>query len=104
MARESAIPDDVGVLTEKSKDDSLSREKAATILAVGVPVTADLEARYGDSPDDGARTVALAAALSVVERNLEDANRSGLFGIDEAVDRLAAARAAAPSRTFVLNA
>lgn len=28
----------------------------------------------------------------------------GLFGIDEAVDRLSAARAAAPSGTFVLNA
>ncbi|MGZ4523736.1 MAG: isocitrate lyase/phosphoenolpyruvate mutase family protein, partial [Mycobacteriaceae bacterium] len=36
--------------------------------------------------------------------NLEDAGKGGLFGIDEAVDRLAAARAAAPSGTFVLNA
>jgi 2-methylisocitrate lyase-like PEP mutase family enzyme len=36
--------------------------------------------------------------------NLEDAGRGGLFGIEEAVDRLEAAREAAPSGTFVLNA
>jgi 2-methylisocitrate lyase-like PEP mutase family enzyme len=40
----------------------------------------------------------------VVGGNLEDAESGGLFAIDEAVDRIAAARAAAPSGTFVLNA
>jgi 2-methylisocitrate lyase-like PEP mutase family enzyme len=39
-----------------------------------------------------------------VGANLEDAGNSGLFGIDQAADRIAAARAAAPSGTFVLNA
>ncbi|HEX2805543.1 MAG TPA: isocitrate lyase/phosphoenolpyruvate mutase family protein [Kineosporiaceae bacterium] len=74
------------------------------VAAVGVPVTADLETGYGDTPDDVARTVARAAELGAVGGNLEDAAKGGLFGIDEAVDRLAAARAAAPSGTFVLNA
>jgi 2-methylisocitrate lyase-like PEP mutase family enzyme len=74
------------------------------VAAVGVPVTADLEAGYGDTPDDVGRTVARAVELGAVGANLEDAGRGGLFGIDEAVDRLAAARAAAPSGTFVLNA
>lgn len=36
--------------------------------------------------------------------NLEDAGRSGLFGVDEAAGRIAAARAAAPRGSFVLNA
>ena len=36
--------------------------------------------------------------------NLEDAVRGRLFGVDEAVARLEAARAAAPAGTFVLNA
>jgi 2-methylisocitrate lyase-like PEP mutase family enzyme len=74
------------------------------VAAVSVPVTADLEAGYGDSPDDVGRTVARAVELGVVGANLEDAGRGGLFDIDEAVDRLAAARAAAPRGTFVLNA
>ena len=48
--------------------------------------------------------MARAAELGAVGGNLEDAGPGGLFGIDEAVERLAAARAAAPSGTFVLNA
>jgi 2-methylisocitrate lyase-like PEP mutase family enzyme len=48
--------------------------------------------------------VALAVELGVVGANIEDAAHGGLFGVDEAVDRIAAARAAAPRGTFVLNA
>ncbi len=77
---------------------------ARIVAAVDVPVTADLEAGYGDTPEDVGRTVARAAELGVVGCNLEDAVGGGLFGIDEAVDRLAAARAAAPGGTFLLNA
>jgi 2-methylisocitrate lyase-like PEP mutase family enzyme len=71
---------------------------------VGVPVTADLEAGYGQTADEVGRTVALAVELGAVGGNLEDAGKGGLFGIDEAVERIAAARAAAPRGTFVLNA
>jgi 2-methylisocitrate lyase-like PEP mutase family enzyme len=74
------------------------------VAAVSVPVTADLEAGYGDTADEVAGTVALAAELGVVGANIEDAGPGGLFGIDEAADRIAAARAAAPRGTFVLNA
>jgi 2-methylisocitrate lyase-like PEP mutase family enzyme len=77
---------------------------ARIVAAVEVPVTADLEAGYGDTADDVGRTVAQAVELGVVGGNLEDAESGGLFAIDEAVDRIAAARAAAPSGTFVLNA
>jgi len=48
--------------------------------------------------------VSRAVALGAVGGNLEDAVSGELFGIDEAVERVAAARAAAPSGTFVLNA
>src|SRR3954447_1381928 len=74
------------------------------VAAVGVPVTADLESGYGDTPDDVARTAASAVEVGGVGGTLEGAGRGGLFGVDEAVERLAAARAAAPSGTFVLNA
>ncbi len=84
--------------------DTMLAHVAGIVAAVGVPVTADLEAGYGDTPDDVGRTVARAVEIGAVGANLEDAGRSGLFGIDEAADRIAAARAAAPRGTFVLNA
>lgn len=71
---------------------------------VDVPVTADLEAGYGDTAEEVGRTVAMAVELGVVGGNLEDARPGGLYEVAEAVDRVAAARAAAPSGTFVLNA
>jgi 2-methylisocitrate lyase-like PEP mutase family enzyme len=84
--------------------DTMLQHVGRIVAAVGVPVTADLEAGYGDTPDDVGRTVTRAVDLGVVGGNLEDAGPGGLFGIDEAVDRLAAARASAPRGTFVLNA
>ncbi|MEP7334046.1 MAG: isocitrate lyase/phosphoenolpyruvate mutase family protein, partial [Terracoccus sp.] len=84
--------------------DRMLEHVGRIVAAVDVPVTADLEAGYGDTPDEVGRTVARAVELAAVGGNLEDAGPGGLFGIDEAVDRLAAARAAAPSGTFVLNA
>jgi len=72
--------------------------------AVAVPVTADLEDGYGDTAADVGRTVARVAELGAVGANIEDARGGGVIGLDEAVERLAAARAAAPSGTFVLNA
>ncbi len=84
--------------------DAMLEQVGRIVAAVRVPVTADLEAGYGRTPDEVGRTVARAVELGAVGANLEDADRGGLFGIDEAVDRLAAARAAAPSGTFVLNA
>lgn len=84
--------------------DTMLEHVARIVAAVGVPVTADLEAGYGNTPDDVGRTVARALELGAVGANIEDAESSGLFEIDEAVDRIAAARAAAPNGTFVLNA
>ena len=74
------------------------------VAAVDVPVTADLEAGYGDTADDVGETVGRAAALGAVGANIEDARSDGLYEIEEAVDRIVAARAAAPKATFLLNA
>ena len=84
--------------------DTMLEHVSRIVAAVGVPVTADLEAGYADTPDNVGRTVALAVEIGAVGANLEDAAKGGLFGIDEALDRIAAARAAAPRGTFVLNA
>ncbi len=84
--------------------DSMLEQIRRIVAAVEVPVTADLESGYGDTPDEVGRTVARAAGLGAAGGNIEDAGPGGLFGIDEATERLAAARAAAPRGTFVLNA
>ena len=84
--------------------DTMLEQVGRIVAAVGVPVTADLEAGYGDTPDEVGRSVARAVGVGVVGANLEDAVRGTLFGVDEAVARLEAARAAAPAGTFVLNA
>lgn len=75
------------------------------VAAVEVPVTADLEAGYGHTADDVGETVRRVTALGAVGANIEDARTGGgLYDLDTAVDRIAAARAAAPRGTFVLNA
>lgn len=70
------------------------------VEAVDCPVTADLESGYGDV----AGTFAAAVEVGVVGGNLEDAGPDGMFALEESVERLAAARAAAPQGSFVLNA
>ncbi|GAB3257621.1 isocitrate lyase/PEP mutase family protein [Nocardioides dilutus] len=80
--------------------DTMLTHVAAIVAAVSVPVTADLESGY----DDVGATVRLALEAGAVGGNLEDQVGGVLFGIDEATDRVAAARAAAPAGAFVLNA
>jgi 2-methylisocitrate lyase-like PEP mutase family enzyme len=84
--------------------DTMLERVGRIVAAVSVPVTADLEAGYGDTADEVADSVARAVETGAVGGNLEDAIGGGLFDIAEAVDRVAAARAAAPRGTFVLNA
>jgi 2-methylisocitrate lyase-like PEP mutase family enzyme len=84
--------------------DSMLGHIGRIVDAVGVPVTADLEDGYGATAEEVARTVARAAELGAVGANIEDVTGGRLYGIEEAVERLSAARAAAPSGTFVLNA
>jgi 2-methylisocitrate lyase-like PEP mutase family enzyme len=70
------------------------------VASVGVPVTADLEWGY----DDVGGTVRRAVEAGAVGGNLEDQVGGVLFDIDEAAERIAEARAAAPVGTFVINA
>jgi 2-methylisocitrate lyase-like PEP mutase family enzyme len=85
----------------------LSRDEMLAVCgriaaAVELPVTADLEAGYGATPEDVAETVRRAIAAGIAGCNLEDAGRP----LAEAVARVAAAcRAAdADSTGFVVNA
>lgn len=81
----------------------LGADRAAAVIeritaAVGVPVSADIEAGYGREPDAVAATMTAVIQAGAVGVNLED--RSGrdeapLFEPAEQAERLAAARAAA---------
>ena len=73
--------------------DTMLEHVGRIVAAVGVPVTADLESGYADV----ATTVRRAVEIGAVGGNLEDQVGGILFGIDEATERIAAARAAAPA-------
>ncbi|MCE3288480.1 MAG: 2-methylisocitrate lyase [Caulobacter sp.] len=79
--------------------------RVAEIVEVSpVPVNADLEAGWGDAPEAVAETIRLAVAAGAAGGNIEDVKQGGgLFDEDLAVERIAAARAAA-GPDFVLNA
>ncbi|GAA1964329.1 isocitrate lyase/PEP mutase family protein [Kitasatospora viridis] len=71
---------------------------ARVTAAVALPVTADIEDGFADSPAGVGETVAAVLAAGAVGINLEDSDRSGrapLLPVDEQAARLAAARAAA---------
>ncbi|MBC7956653.1 MAG: isocitrate lyase/phosphoenolpyruvate mutase family protein, partial [Cytophagales bacterium] len=76
--------------------------------AVPIPVNADLEAGYGDTPEQVADTVRLAIAAGAAGCNIEDADNvnGGLFDEAVAIARIAAAHGAIKSsgRPFVLTA
>jgi 2-methylisocitrate lyase-like PEP mutase family enzyme len=77
-----------------------ARRAAAVIeritVAVGLPVSADIEAGYGEHPDAVATTVTAVVQAGAVGVNLEDRHSTGgLFDPASQARRLTAARAAA---------
>jgi 2-methylisocitrate lyase-like PEP mutase family enzyme len=88
----------------------LGARQAAEVIAriaaaVSVPVSADIEGGYGDSPDAVAATVLAAVQAGAVGVNLEDRRgRALLFETAQQADRLAAARAAAGDVRVWINA
>ena len=67
------------------------------VRAVDLPVSIDLEAGYGARPEDVDRSVTRAVRAGAVGINLEDGipEGTGIYGIEDQVARIRAARAAA---------
>lgn len=66
-----------------------------------LPVSVDLENGYGDEPEQAALAVTRAAEAGAVGGSIEDYDgRSRLYGFDQAVERMAAAVAAARALPF----
>jgi 2-methylisocitrate lyase-like PEP mutase family enzyme len=77
--------------------DEMCREVQAITERVGVPINADIEAGYGDAPQEVALTVRDFIAVGAVGLNMEDATgqpSTPLYPIEQQVQRLVAARQA----------
>jgi 2-methylisocitrate lyase-like PEP mutase family enzyme len=89
-------------------DGKVNREEAlahakAIVDATALPVSADLEKGFGDSPDDAARTITMAGSLGLVGGSIEDASgdpAEPLYHPIHAAERIAAAAQAARSLGF----
>jgi 2-methylisocitrate lyase-like PEP mutase family enzyme len=90
------------------RDGELTRDEAlahASVIvnATDLPVSADLERGFGDSPDVVAETVCLAAEAGLVGCTIEDTTgnpNKPLYDFDVAVQRIAAAAQAAHAVGF----
>ena len=90
------------------RDGMVTREEAlahckAIVDATDLPVSADLEKGFGDSPKAAAETIRLAAAIGLVGASIEDASGDParpLFDASHATDRIVASVEAAASVGF----
>ncbi len=90
------------------RDGSLMREEALAhakliVDATDLPVSADLEKGFGDSPEAVAETIRLAAEVGLVGCTIEDATGNAarpLYELSLATERIAAAVDAARSLQF----
>jgi 2-methylisocitrate lyase-like PEP mutase family enzyme len=89
-----------------TRDEAI--ENARTIVeATELPVSADLEGGYGRDPEACALTIRRAAAVGLAGGSIEDANPDAgepIFEFGLAVERVAAAAAAAKDAGLVLTA
>lgn len=91
-------PDHGYLGAEARVDRRTMLDRVASIAAgISVPLTADLEAGYGESPDQVAGTVTMAIGAGAAGGNIEDftgRDDRPLFDLHLAADRIRAARAA----------
>ncbi|MFG0379440.1 oxaloacetate decarboxylase [Pseudomonas sp. zbq_18] len=76
-----------------SRDEALANARAI-VAATPLPVAADLENGYGDSPEVCAETISLAAEIGLVGGSIEDASGRAadpIYPLDLAVARIRAA-------------
>lgn len=89
-------------------DNSLNRDETLAyasqiVMATPLPVSADLENGFGDSPEEAARTILLAADVGLVGGSIEDSTGipdHPVYEFDHSVERVRAAAEAAHSLPF----
>ena len=78
---------------ELSLDEVLAHLKTLC-AATDLPVNADFESGFGKTPKEVERSVALAVQAGVAGLSIEDFSGSAIYDIEEACDRIRAARSA----------
>ena len=94
------------------RDGMITREESlvharAVVEATDLPVSADLEKGFGDTPADAASTITLAAEYGLVGGSIEDATgnpQKPLFDAGLARERIVAAVEAARGTAFAIRA
>ncbi len=99
----------IGLLDGQPGRDAVLAHAAALTRSTDVPISADLENGFGDSPDDVAETIRRAAAAGLVGGSIEDFTGKAsepLYEVAYAADRIRAAADAARALTipFTLTA
>src|SRR4051812_31267541 len=85
-----------------SRAEALANAKSI-VEATSLPVAADLENGYGDTPEAAAETIRQAAEVGLVGGSIEDAKGNEaepIYAFDKAVERVAAAAEAARALPF----
>jgi len=85
-----------------TRDEALAQSRAI-VAATDLPVSADLEKGFGDTPSDAAETIRLAAGVGLVGGSIEDATGDKdkpLYDIAHAAERITAAVQAARALPF----
>jgi 2-methylisocitrate lyase-like PEP mutase family enzyme len=86
------------------RDGAVTRDEALAIAAAtDLPLSADLEKGFGDSPEAAAETIRLAGGVGLVGGSIEDATgdkQTPLYDIGQATERVAAAVQAARALPF----
>jgi 2-methylisocitrate lyase-like PEP mutase family enzyme len=90
------------------RDGNVTRNEAlvdarAIVDATDLPVSADLERGFGDSPEDAAETIRQAAQVGLVGGSIEDASgdkAQPIYSLGHATERIAAAAEAAHALAF----
>jgi len=95
-------------MTLGRNDGQVSCEEALShaadiVAATGLPVSADLENGFAGDSDGVVETYTAAVETGLAGGSIEDYSGTGLYSIDEAAERVAAAASVAASR-FVLTA
>lgn len=83
-----------------TRDEALA-SAAAIVAAVDIPVSADLEAGFGATPEEVADTVRAAAAIGLAGLSIEDWSGDGQYAVEVAADRVRAAVEAAGGRVVL---
>ncbi|HXJ08433.1 MAG TPA: isocitrate lyase/phosphoenolpyruvate mutase family protein [Burkholderiales bacterium] len=88
-----------------TRDEALAQARLI-VEAVDLPVSADLEKGFGDTPEAAAETIRLAGEVGLVGGSIEDATGDAgkpLFDFAHAVERIAAAAQEARAHPFAFT-